>query len=500
MSSNSHSAGAPQAAHSGNHSSSLQQAHHRKSLSDGHSKGGGSSNHNSSFNNKRPNDHLLSLGQQGIGKRPRVRDYVGHRAASSSSSNRHNAAAIMAQFSGLLPPLHTQVTQFSGHEQLQPLALPLVKPRSGSEHRTNSQAKESSSSSSSSRTVTGGASGVDADDAPLNLCMKKPSSSSAPSRSSSTATNNRDVANVQRSLEAHAQLLAQHQERMLALATESVFPKKRGRKPKSLLVPSSSGFSGIHAGAGHSGGGGGHHSSSATSSNLPIIVVPSTSNDNRPRKRGRPPILSPPPSMGVPRAGRGGHHESSASSRGMSQLEMISNRLASAGGALPTQLQPGWPTFSSTGQIIFPNSKNANGNSSSNRLNIPAGIRDSTSRSGSESVRPSENDESETDEESDVSRPDLRETVNEEDLRLPLKFGWRRHTIIKRISTSGVKGDILYFSPDGKRLKNINDVIKVCLCSLLCNACCYDEMPNRFLSFQTVPIEAQREELIKRSL
>lgn len=54
---------------------------------------------------------------------------------------------------------------------------------------------------------------------------------------------------------------------------------------------------------------------------------------------------------------------------------------------------------------------------------------------------------------------------------------WRRHTIIRRISTSGVKGDILYFSPDGKKLKNIQEIIRVSSCTFpqtrsLIRLCC----------------------------
>ena len=68
--------------------------------------------------------------------------------------------------------------------------------------------------------------------------------------------------------------------------------------------------------------------------------------------------------------------------------------------------------------------------------------------------------DSEADSEED-SKDDFRPDLNEEDIRAPLKHGWRRYTIISRISASGVRGDVLYMSPEGKKLRNLNDIQRV---------------------------------------
>ncbi|KHJ49020.1 Bromodomain protein [Trichuris suis] len=50
--------------------------------------------------------------------------------------------------------------------------------------------------------------------------------------------------------------------------------------------------------------------------------------------------------------------------------------------------------------------------------------------------------------------------VDLELLRVPLAHGWRRQTIIRHISPSGVRGDVLYYAPCGKRLGSYAEVIR----------------------------------------
>lgn len=379
QSSNHNNTSIPQPAHSGNSSSS----HRKLNVNDGR-------------NAKRPyssitNEPVLpssAHNQQGI-KKPRVRDYIGHRGSSSRL-----APAILGLSSG-----HS--SHYDAGDNNMP--LPLVKPRA-SEHMRFDKPKEDLSKASAPS---------DDCDAPLNLCVVKRPSASATASSSApvahTKNNSSHNSNIvhksssSSAAAAHSSLvesLAQQHERLLALAES--FPKKRGRKPKSLLAPNSS--------------------NSHSIGNVPVIIVPNSNDGKIQRKRGRPPLMSPPPNVGFTRG--------DLPNFGLEGLQMISNRLAAAAGAVPsTQLQPGWPSFgptgelltfpnrSSTGQIIFPSSAK-NGNSS--KLSVPGHVRDSISRSSSE-VKPS--DTSETDDESEASRADERETINEENLRIPLRYG-----------------------------------------------------------------------------
>lgn len=375
----------PQPAHSGNSSTS---SSHRKLHTN---------NDGRNSNSKRPYHQTASVSelampssahnqQQGI-KRPRVRDYIGHRGPSR----------LPASFG---------LSSGSPYDSSDNMPLPLVKPRA-SEHRyVVDRPREAPLKISTP---------ADDFDAPLNLCVKRPSSSSATASSSaasaahhisnnhhsssinssiSSSSNNRN--NVHKSSSAAAaaaaaahssrvESLAQQHERLLALA--EAFPKKRGRKPKSLLAPNSV-------------------------AQMPVIQIPtSMGNDGKGgKKRGRPPLMSPPPNMGFART--------DLPNFGLEGLQMISNRLAAAAAAVPsTQLQPGWPTFSPSGQIIFPTARNGN---SSNKLSVPTHVRESVSRSGSEGVKPSD---SETDDESEASKADEREAINEENLRIPLRYG-----------------------------------------------------------------------------
>ena len=46
-------------------------------------------------------------------------------------------------------------------------------------------------------------------------------------------------------------------------------------------------------------------------------------------------------------------------------------------------------------------------------------------------------------------------------LRLPLQMGWIRQTCVRSITASGVKGDVSYFAPDGKKLSTYSEVVRV---------------------------------------
>ena len=48
----------------------------------------------------------------------------------------------------------------------------------------------------------------------------------------------------------------------------------------------------------------------------------------------------------------------------------------------------------------------------------------------------------------------------EAQLRVPLKHGWRRQTFIRSLTPSGVRGDVIYYTPCGKRISNYAEVIR----------------------------------------
>ncbi|XP_076366314.1 bromodomain adjacent to zinc finger domain protein 2B-like isoform X2 [Tachypleus tridentatus] len=49
---------------------------------------------------------------------------------------------------------------------------------------------------------------------------------------------------------------------------------------------------------------------------------------------------------------------------------------------------------------------------------------------------------------------------DETDLRIPLGHGWRRQTRIRCFSRSGVRGEVVYYTPCGKKLRNYPEVIR----------------------------------------
>jgi len=54
-----------------------------------------------------------------------------------------------------------------------------------------------------------------------------------------------------------------------------------------------------------------------------------------------------------------------------------------------------------------------------------------------------------------------RRVAEAELVRVPLRQGWRRQTCLRQISASGVRGDVVYFGPCGKRLSAYSDVLRV---------------------------------------
>ena len=52
-------------------------------------------------------------------------------------------------------------------------------------------------------------------------------------------------------------------------------------------------------------------------------------------------------------------------------------------------------------------------------------------------------------------------TVETDELRLPLKSGWRRETTVREYSKSGIRGDVVYYAPCGKKFKQYPDIMRV---------------------------------------
>jgi hypothetical protein len=195
-------------------------------------------------------------------------------------------------------------------------ALPLVRSKPSDEVNENCD--------KDSKSITNTMSNNDEDDSimPLNLCVKKSRNDSEENsnvnkifpKSSSAHVNNNNISTTINTPQYN--LLSQS--------------RKRGRKPKSLL---------------------------ATTSNLivPSNVLPIVNSfiDNKPRKRGRPPTLSPPLcslQSQQPLAAHSSNISKSLSSGAFSQHFPYA--------VLNTPLQPGWPSLSSTGQLVFPDKLN----------------------------------------------------------------------------------------------------------------------------------------------
>jgi len=51
-------------------------------------------------------------------------------------------------------------------------------------------------------------------------------------------------------------------------------------------------------------------------------------------------------------------------------------------------------------------------------------------------------------------------TVETEELRCPLKMGWKREITVREYSKSGIRGDVLYYAPCGKKFKQYPDIMR----------------------------------------
>ena len=52
-------------------------------------------------------------------------------------------------------------------------------------------------------------------------------------------------------------------------------------------------------------------------------------------------------------------------------------------------------------------------------------------------------------------------TVETAELRIPLECGWKRETLVREYSKSGVRGDVVYYAPCGKKFKQYPDIVRV---------------------------------------
>jgi hypothetical protein len=58
-------------------------------------------------------------------------------------------------------------------------------------------------------------------------------------------------------------------------------------------------------------------------------------------------------------------------------------------------------------------------------------------------------------------------TIETQELRLPLRMGWKRETTVREYSKSGIRGDVVYHAPCGKKFKQYPDIMRVCNFELL---------------------------------
>ncbi|XP_059099037.1 bromodomain adjacent to zinc finger domain protein 2B-like [Tigriopus californicus] len=75
---------------------------------------------------------------------------------------------------------------------------------------------------------------------------------------------------------------------------------------------------------------------------------------------------------------------------------------------------------------------------------------------------PGDFSDSEMDGNNDASKsnPGRYATVETNELRLPLKMGWRRETMVREYCKSGVRGDVSYYAPCGKKFKQYPDITR----------------------------------------
>ncbi|RWS11594.1 bromodomain adjacent to zinc finger domain protein 2B-like isoform X13 [Dinothrombium tinctorium] len=286
-------------------------------------------------------------------------------------------------------------------------------------------------------------------DVPLNLCTKKSSTTDHEKGTDSYSRCSSDSKNVDVT-PAHSTITSSNSVTLGALPephqktnTSSADSRKRGRRQKSILT---------------------------SANNLPIIVVPAV-DDGKPKKRGRPPILSPPPiNSKLSELTATSSSDTLGNSHRLATLSAL--HLGSTNSHL---LQPGWPTFTSSGVVIFPSTnENKVESKRSGKNNQQVEYSDVPSAgSGEESKRGDTDSEEDNDEDSDSdsqqsngkldgdeNKKAARLLPDEKEIRLPLQFGWRRQTLIRCITASGIRGDVVYFTPCGKKLKSYPEVVK----------------------------------------
>lgn len=384
-----------------------------------------SQDHVSKSNHKRHHPQEPSQ-QQGINKRPRVRDYVGSRGSSrhlmvdlhqrSGVSPQDRPAAVMPNF------------PFVGLNPQQLLAHNLL---------LKSNSREINSFCDKPKEPSGDDLG-----APLDLCMKKSSRNDHASSSTSASP----------SMVAPGVRLEDLSRRLSQCSDESLnsLPKKRGRKPKSLLV-------GVP---------------STSSTNQPSIP----SVNDRPRKRGRPPLMSPPPNIEM--SSPANRMATNSANNPVDPLALMSNPAVLANLiAQQQQLAQQWPgILGGINPLLMPNAirdlftHQLSGIQAQQPQQSKPSSSTPPSAAGSsrqqqmlqQPQRPLQSPvTNDTDSGEEDSTDDFKPGTNEEDIRIPMRFGWRRYTIISKMSSSGVRGDVVYISPEGKKLRTLNDVHKV---------------------------------------
>ncbi|XP_074598774.1 bromodomain adjacent to zinc finger domain 2B toutatis isoform X2 [Brevipalpus obovatus] len=199
-------------------------------------------------------------------------------------------------------------------------------------------------------------------------------------------------------------------------------PRKRGRKPKSLLASQSEAMSSV-------------------------IMVPELS-EMKPKRRGRPPILSPPPSVSP-----SDKDTQNLNDRIAAEMRRIDQRALMSGTQSWSELSRNPSSSGSERSKNMGNMYHSDGRIVDN-LKSPPSFSGESSNNGVIA----ENSDSDR---RNISNDRLRSPIsNEEDLRRPLAQGWRRQTMIKCFTRSGVDGEVVYFSPCGRKMRSLSDINK----------------------------------------
>lgn len=207
---------------------------------------------------------------------------------------------------------------------------------------------------------------------------------------------------------------------------------------------------------------------------LPVILVPEPS-EIRPKKRGRPPILSPP--LGLE------DHRLSENTR-PAHSNNLSNDSRVQSSIIPQNKLNLMPSHS----IHSDPRDDLPGADDSYRRRVMEGFDANSGISDDNSICEAGDEDSDLDEAAKEGFKSFTGDLdyNLDDLRKPLKFGyvfslpllspvnvslsfysWRRQTLIKCITKFGVEGEVIYYSPCSRKLKNYSDVCRVSLILLM---------------------------------